>query len=64
VLDKTAIKTDEIYVAGLRMRLDLTQMPKTFQVTAIANRDWNLASEWVRWSFAPGDSKAGVVESK
>jgi hypothetical protein len=31
------------------MRLDLSQMPKTFQVNALANRDWNLSSEWARW---------------
>ena len=38
------------------MRLDLTQMPKTFQVNALANRDWNLSSEWARWTFTPDDS--------
>ena len=64
VLEKTTVKANETYLAGLRMRLDLTQMPKTFQVTAIANRDWNLASDWVRWSFVPEDAKTTAVESK
>lgn len=64
VFDKTAVKADETYLAGLRLRLDLTQMPKTFQVTAIANRDWNLASDWVRWIFVPGDGKAVATENK
>jgi hypothetical protein len=64
VLEKSAVKADETYLAGLRLRLDLTQMPKTFQVTAIANRDWNLASEWVRWSFVPNDGKTAAAESK
>ena len=53
VIEKGEIRTDQTYLAGLRMRLDLSQMPKTFQVTALSNRDWNLSSEWVRWSFTP-----------
>jgi len=64
VLEKAALKPDETYLASLRLRLDLSQMPKTFQVTAIANRDWNLASDWARWSFVPGDGKTAAVESK
>ena len=64
VLDRTAVKSEDTYLAGLRMRLDLSQMPKTFQVTAIANRDWNLASDWIRWTFAPGDGKAVAGEGK
>ncbi|MFZ2854529.1 MAG: DUF4390 domain-containing protein [Rhodocyclaceae bacterium] len=64
VLEKSAVKADETYLAGLRLRLDLTQMPKTFQVTAIANRDWNLASDWVRWTFIAGDTKGGGSETK
>lgn len=64
VFEKAAVKADETYLAGLRVRLDLTQMPKTFQVTAIANRDWNLGSDWVRWNFVPGDGKAVAVDNK
>lgn len=64
VLEKSALKPDETYLAGLRLRLDLTQMPKTFQVTAIANRDWNLASDWARWTFIAGDTKGGSSEAK
>jgi hypothetical protein len=64
VLDKTALKAEETYLASLRFRLDLSQMPKTFQVTALSNRDWHLASEWVRWSFAPLDGKAVSADSK
>jgi hypothetical protein len=56
VLDKGEIKADQLYVAGLRLRLDLTQMPKTFQVSALANRDWDLSSDWLRWSVTSGDS--------
>ena len=53
VLDADEVKVDQVYLAGVRMRLDLTQMPKTFQVNALANKDWNLSSDWLRWSFTP-----------
>ena len=55
VLEKSEIKSDQVYLAGLRMSLDLTQMPKTFQVSALSNKDWNLSSEWLRWSFSPAE---------
>jgi len=41
----------------LRLRLDLTQLPKPFQVTAIGNKDWNITAEVKRWSFTPGAEK-------
>jgi hypothetical protein len=53
VADKGALKKDGIYQAGLRMRLDTTQLPKPFQVNAIASRDWTLASDWHRWTLTP-----------
>jgi len=53
VLDKGSLKVDQTYLAAVRMRLDLSQMPKTFQVNALANRDWNLSSDWARWNFTP-----------
>jgi len=53
VLEKGEVKAGQTYLAGLRMRLDLTQMAKTFQVSALANKDWNLSSDWHRWSFTP-----------
>lgn len=56
VLDKGEVKADQTYLAGLRLRLDLTQMPKTFQVSALANRDWDLSSDWLRWNVTSGDS--------
>lgn len=56
VFDKGSVAADQTYLAAVRMRLDLAQMPKTFQVNALANRDWSLSSEWARWSFTPSDS--------
>ncbi len=41
------------YEAALRLRLDVNQLPKPFQVSALASRDWTLQSEWHRWSVTP-----------
>ncbi len=46
VMDRGLLKPGEDYVAELRMRLDTSQLPKPFQVNAIASREWTLASEW------------------
>jgi len=56
VLEKGEIKNEQVYLAGLRMRLDLTQMPKTFQVSALSNKDWDLSSDWSRWTFTPTEA--------
>jgi hypothetical protein len=53
VADRGAIKKDGTYQAGLRMRLDTGQLPKPFQLNAIASRDWTLASDWHRWNLTP-----------
>jgi hypothetical protein len=44
-------KTGDSYLGALRMRLDLAQLPKPFQVDALTSRDWNLSSDWKRWTF-------------
>ncbi|WP_249115751.1 DUF4390 domain-containing protein [Azoarcus sp. L1K30] len=40
--------------ASLRFRLDTAQLPKPFQVTAIGSREWNVGTDWLRWTFLPG----------
>lgn len=47
------VKKREVYLAGLRMKLDLTQLPKPLQLNALASKDWNLDSEWHRWNVTP-----------
>lgn len=58
VFDPAILKADETYLASLRLRLDLSQMPKTFQVSALSTRDWDLASDWLRWSFSGNEAAA------
>jgi hypothetical protein len=53
IADHNAIKKDSAYQASVRLRLDTAQLPKPFQLNAIASRDWSLSSEWQRWSLTP-----------
>jgi hypothetical protein len=46
VADRTLIRPEDDYTAQVRMRLDTSQLPKPFQVNALTNRDWTLASDW------------------
>lgn len=43
------IRSGEAYDAALRLRLDVTQLPRPFQITALGNKDWSLASDWKSW---------------
>lgn len=53
VVEKGLAKKRTAYVAGLRLKLDLAQLPKPLQVNALASKDWNLDSEWYRWNVTP-----------
>lgn len=54
VVERGELSPGAAYQARLRFRLDLTQMPKPFQVGAIGDRDWDLSTEWLRWTYVPG----------
>ncbi|WP_454723864.1 MULTISPECIES: DUF4390 domain-containing protein [Cupriavidus] len=51
VFERGMVKAGETYQAEARMRLDLTQLPKPFQINAVNTREWNLASEWRHFNF-------------
>lgn len=46
VLDRGTVRAGDDYRAQIRMRLDTSQLPRPFQINALTNRDWTLASEW------------------
>jgi hypothetical protein len=56
VIDNNQIDPSKPYTAGLRMTLDLSKLPKPFQVNALNNRDWNVSSDWLRFPFLPNGS--------
>ena len=52
VMDNTQLDPNRSYTAALRMTLDLSKLPKPFQVNALNNRDWNVSSDWYRFPFS------------
>lgn len=60
VLANDQLRPETHYMVAVRMRLDVSQLPKPFQVSALANREWTLSSEWQRWAFA---TPAGTAEA-
>ena len=53
IAEPGALRKDSTYTATLRMRLDTSQLPRPFQISAVGSRDWNIGSDWYRWSVAP-----------
>lgn len=51
VLERDQISVGQSYQAGVRMRLDSSQLPKPFQLSAITSREWTLESDWKRFTF-------------
>jgi len=46
VADRAQLSSRDDHDAQVRMRLDVSQLPKPFQVNAITSREWSLASDW------------------
>jgi hypothetical protein len=53
VFTREDVNTGAVYIAALRLRLDTSQLPKPLQINALGSRDWNLSSDWYRWTFRP-----------
>jgi hypothetical protein len=52
VIDNSQLDPNKAYTAGLRMTLDLSKLPKPFQVNALNNREWNVSSDWLHFPFS------------
>jgi hypothetical protein len=52
IADAGLLGENKVYDAAIRMRLDVSQLPKPFQINALASRDWNLSSDWYRWTVS------------
>ncbi|WP_293006384.1 DUF4390 domain-containing protein [Nitrosomonas sp.] len=48
---KSELNQNTDYIASLRIWLDLTRMPKPFQVEAFGSSRWNLSSDKLEWSM-------------
>ncbi|QWE04482.1 DUF4390 domain-containing protein [Polynucleobacter sp. JS-JIR-II-50] len=52
VIDGAQLDSSKSYTASMRMSLDLSKLPKPFQVNALNNREWNVSSDWYRFPFS------------
>jgi hypothetical protein len=52
VMEGSQLDPSKSYTASMRMSLDLSKLPKPFQVNALNNRDWNVSSDWYRFPFS------------
>jgi hypothetical protein len=47
------MKKEGNYMAAVRLRLDIAQLPKPLQVNALTDSDWTLDSDLYRWVINP-----------
>jgi hypothetical protein len=52
-IERSRVRIGDNYVAGVRLRLDVNQLPKPFQLSALTSRDWTVDSDWKRFPFRP-----------
>lgn len=64
VADRSLVQADTEYEAALRMRLDLTLLPKPFQLSALTSRELNLESPWKRFAYRVPALPPAPVESR
>ena len=64
VVDRSVALADANYDAAVRMRLDVTLLPRPFQLSAITSRELNLESPWRRFIFRPPAASPAPVESR
>ena len=53
VAELNSLENGKTYQGEVRMRLDLSQLPKPFQINALNAREWNVSSGWHQFSFVP-----------
>ena len=51
IVANSKLLPDKEHIAKLRMRFDLSRLPKPFQVEALGSKQWNLSSDWQQWSL-------------
>ena len=56
VLDRSRLSDGDTYTAAIRFRLDMSQLPKPFQVVIFGNKDLDLTTGWVQWNFVASAS--------
>ncbi len=57
IVANSELKQDAEYIAELRVWLDLSRLPKPFQVEALSSREWNLSSTTLQWNVRLPEQK-------
>jgi uncharacterized protein DUF4390 len=50
IIASSELKPDTEYTVELRMRLDISALPKPFQVETLSSREWDLSTGTLEWS--------------
>jgi len=64
VVERGSALAETDYEAAVRMRLDLSMLPKPFQVSALTSRDLNLESGWLRFPYRTLQLTPAPVETR
>jgi hypothetical protein len=54
IAERGKFKPGDKFEAAIRFRLDTAQLPKPFQLNTFGSREWNLSSDWHRWTVTIG----------
>ncbi|MGL4674739.1 MAG: DUF4390 domain-containing protein [Wohlfahrtiimonas sp.] len=46
-------QSNRVYRGGVRLKLDINELPTPLRVPAYLSREWNLDTGWKYWEFAP-----------
>ncbi len=60
IAERGKFKPGDKFDAAIRFRLDTAQLPKPFQLNTFGSREWNLSSDWHRWTITIGKD-GGVI---
>ena len=63
-VERGRVKPGEVYVANVRLRLDVNRLPKPFQVENLTNREWALDSDWKKFNFKVPEPGAAPSAAK
>ena len=64
VVDRTVDFADADYEAAVRFRLDTTQLPRVFQLSALTSRDLHLETAWKRFTVRSPKQMPAPVETR
>jgi hypothetical protein len=64
VVDRSVTLSDADYDAAVRMRLDIAQLPRPFQLSALTSRELHLESPWKRFTVRSPQHLPAPVEAR